>query len=150
MTDAATGTTRIWYVQFEDDRGKTVVEKHSTGRILKMLASGKVTAKARAKFSADGAYYPLAQFPEFTKAVEESLARKTVAIRKEDMQGLYKKVDKAQKMFYLKRKMKDFGRNLVSMVGLLIMLAMMGLLVYFGGPIRENFSREIHGYDWLW
>ena len=143
MTDAAAGTTRIWYVQFEDDRSRTVVEKHSTGRILKMLASGKVTAKARAKFSADGAYYPLAQFPEFTKAVEESLARKTVAIRREDMQGLYKKVDKAQKMFYLKRKMKDFVRNSVSMVGLLIMLAMMGLLVYLAVQYGKTFPAKL-------
>ena len=74
MNDAAMGATRIWYVQFEDERGKMVVEKHSTGRLLKMLASAKITAKARAKVSADGTYYPLAQFPEFAKAVEDSLA----------------------------------------------------------------------------
>ncbi len=131
MSDAAMGASRIWYVQFEDEKGKTVVEKHSTGRLLKMLASGKITAKARAKVSADGTYYPLAQFPEFAKAVEESLARKTVAIRKEDMQSLYKNVDKAQKMFYLKRKIKDMGRNAVSMIGLLIMLAAIGLVIFF-------------------
>ncbi len=131
MTDAGSSTTRIWYVQFEDERGKTVVEKHSTGRLLKMLASGKITAKGRAKVSADGSYYPLAQFPEFANAVEESLARKTVAIRKEDMQSLYKNVDKAQKMFYFKRKIKDMGRNAVSMAGLLIMLAAMGIAGYF-------------------
>lgn len=131
MTDSTPGTSRIWYVQFEDERGKTVVEKHSTGRLLKMLASGKITAKARAKVSADGSYYPLAQFPEFAHAVEESLARKTVAIRKEDMQSLYKNVDKAQKMFYLKRKLKDMGRNIVSMAGLLIMLAVIGVGGYF-------------------
>ncbi|MDA1229196.1 MAG: serine/threonine-protein kinase [Planctomycetota bacterium] len=131
MTDAAMGATRIWYVQFEDQRGKTVVEKHSTGRLLKMLASAKITAKARAKVSADGTYYPLAQFPEFASAVEDSLARKSVAIRKEDMQSLYKNVDKAQKMFYLKRKLKDMGRNAVSMIGLLIMLAAIGVLIFF-------------------
>ncbi len=130
MTDAAMGATRIWYVQFEDERGKTVVEKHSTGRLLKMLASGKITAKARSKVSADGTYYPLAQFPEFAKAVEESLARKTVAIRKEDMQSLYKNVDKAQKMFYVKRKIKDMGRNALSLAGLLIMLVAIGFVVW--------------------
>jgi predicted Ser/Thr protein kinase len=144
MMDGASTTTRIWYVQFEDERGKTVVEKHSTGRLLKMLASGKITAKARAKFSADGAYYPLAQFPEFTKAVEDSLARKAVAIRKEDMQGLYKKVDKAQKMFYLKRKVKDLGRNVFSIVSLIVVLALMGLVVYLavqaGKTLPEKFA----------
>jgi len=147
MTDGATSTTRIWYVQFEDERSKTVVEKHSTGRLLKMLASGKITAKARAKVSADGAYYPLAQFPEFTKAVEESLARKAVAIRKEDMQGLYKKVDKAQKTFYLKRKVKDLGRNIISLISLLVVLALMGLVVYlavqYGKTLPAKFAELI-------
>ena len=142
-TDAAMGATRIWYVQFEDERGKTVVEKHSTGRLLKMLASGKITAKARAKVSSDGTYYPLAQFPEFATAVEESLARKTVAIRKEDMQSLYKNVDKAQKMFHIRRKFKDMGRNAVSIVGLLIMIAAMGLLVYFGMQAGRSLPQKI-------
>lgn len=150
MTDVAAGTTRIWYVQFEDERGKTVVEKHSTGRIVKMLASGKLTAKARAKFSADGAYYPLAQFPEFTKPVEESLARKAVAIRKEDMQGLYKKVDRAQKLFYIRRKVKDLSRNIFSMVSLVIVVGLMGLLVYlvvqYGKTIPSKIAHAI-GFD---
>ncbi len=121
--DTAPGSTRIWYVQFDDARGKTIVEKHSTGRILKMLAAGQLTAKARTKASADGAYYPLAQFPEFTNAVEDSLARKGAAIRKEDMQSLYKKVDKEQRLFYLKRKLKDLFRNLIGFSSLILLLA---------------------------
>ena len=143
MTDAAMGATRIWYVQFEDERGKTVVEKHSTGRLLKMLASGKITAKARAKVSADGTYYPLAQFPEFAKAVEESLARKSVAIRKEDMQSLYKNVDKAQKMFYIKRKIKDMGRNAMSMIGLIIILAATCLVIFFAIPYAKGLPQMV-------
>ena len=143
MTDAVMGSTRIWYVQFEDERGKTVVEKHSTGRLLKMLASGKITAKARAKVSADGTYYPLAQFPEFAQAVEDSLARKSVAIRKEDMQSLYKKVDKARRMFYIKRKIKDMFRNAVSIVGLLILLASMGLLIFLVVQFGKSFPGKM-------
>lgn len=143
MTNATMGATRIWYVQFEDQRGKTVVEKHSTGRLLKMLASAKITAKARAKVSADGTYYPLAQFPEFAKAVEESLARKSVAIRKEDMQSLYKNVDKAQKMFYLRRKIKDMGRNAMSMIGLLIILVAIGVVVWFGVQYGKTLPQKI-------
>ncbi len=136
--DTASSTTRIWYVQFEDAKGKTVVEKHSTGRILKMLASGQLTAKTRAKFSADGAYMPLAQFPEFSKAVEDSLARKSAAIRKEDMASLYKKVEKEQKTFYFKRKIKDMFRSLVGMSSLLLLLAGIGLVVYLGIQYGSN------------
>lgn len=147
--DTATGTTRIWYVQFEDAKGKTVVEKHSTGRILKMLASGQLTAKARAKASADGSYYPLAQFPEFAKAVEDSLAKRTAAIRKEDMKSLYTKVEKEQKMFYLKRKIKDFFRNIMGMASLLLLLAAMavvGWLVWQYGATLPRLIAEKLGF----
>ena len=140
--DTTAGTTRIWYVQFEDAKGKTVVEKHSTGRILKMLASGQITAKARAKASADGSYYPLAQFPEFAKAVEDSLAKRTAAIRKEDMKSLYTKVEKEQKMFHLKRKIKDFFRNIMGMASLLLLLAaiaVVGWLLWQYGATLPGF-----------
>lgn len=147
--DTTTGTTRIWYVQFEDAKGKTVVEKHSTGRILKMLASGQLTAKARAKASADGSYYPLAQFPEFAKAVEDSLAKRTAAIRKEDMKSLYTKVEKEQKMFHFKRKIKDFFRNMMGMASLLLLLAVMavaGWLIWQYGATLPNMIAEKLGF----
>jgi hypothetical protein len=145
--DTAHGASRIWYIQFEDAKGKTIVEKHSTGRILKMLAGGQINAKARAKASADGAYYPLAQFPEFTKAVEDTIARKTVAIRKEDMQSLYKKVDREQKTFHLKRKLKDVTRNIVGMSSLIVLLAILGLVgwgvITFGKRIPNLLLEKI-------
>ena len=143
MTDVGNAGTRIWYIQFDDERGKTVVEKHSTGRILKMLASGKLNAKTRAKVSADGSYFPLAQFPEFTSAVEESLARKSVTVRKEDMQSLYKKVDKEQKKFYVKRKLKDMARNAYSMIWFLILIVGAVVVLYFGFQYAETIPHKI-------
>ncbi len=142
-------TTRIWFVQFEDAKGQTVVEKHSTGRILKMLAAGQLTAKARAKASADGTYYPLAQFPEFAKSVEDSLARRTAAIRKEDMKNLYSRVDRDQRMFYLKRKFKDFFRNIMgiaSLIVLLLVLLVAGWLVYQYGSQMPAKLAEMVGF----
>lgn len=131
-SETATQTgTRIWYVQFEDAKGKSVVEKHSTGRILKMLAAGQLSAKAKAKVSADGAYFPLAQFPEFAKAVEDSIARRSAAIRKEDMKSLYNRVERDQKMFYLKRKLKDVFRNIYGSVSLLVLLGVIGWGLWF-------------------
>ena len=151
--DAAAGSTRIWYVQFDDAKGKTVVEKHSTGRVLKMLAGGQLTAKARCKVSADGAYYPLAQFPEFAKAVEDSLARKTVAIRKEDMQSLYKKVDREQRMFQLKRKLKDFFRNIVGFSSLILLLGAIALIAFlvwqFGQGLPAMVAEKLGISDWI-
>ncbi|MFN8710493.1 MAG: hypothetical protein ACK50J_27790, partial [Planctomyces sp.] len=110
------------YLQFEDARGKTTVEKHTTGRVLKMIASGILTAKSRAKASADGAYLPLAQFPEFSEAIENQLAKRTAAIRKEDMGSLYVKVARAEKNRYRWRAVKDLGRGLVGWTSLILWL----------------------------
>jgi serine/threonine-protein kinase len=147
---SAQQATRIWFVQFEDAKGHTVVEKHSTGRILKMLAAGQLSAKARAKASADGTYYPLAQFPEFAKSVEDSLARRTAAIRKEDMKNLYSKVDRDQRMFYLKRKVRDFLRNIVGIASLALLLAVLAvagwMLFQFGRQLPAKVA-EMIGFD---
>lgn len=146
-TEPAPGSTRIWFVQFEDAKGHTLVEKHSTGRILKMLAAGQLTARARVKASADGTYYPLAQFPEFAKAVEDSLARRTAAIRKEDMKNLYSRVDRDQKRFYLKRRIKDYFRNMVGVVSLMVLLAVLGVLGWlameYGKSLPEKAAQLI-------
>ena len=136
-TGALPNASRVWYLQFEDAKGKTTVEKHTTGRVLKMIASGVLTAKARGKASADGSYMPLAQFPEFSEAIENQLARKTAAIRKEDMGSLYAKVARAEKNRYRWRSLKDFGRGLVGWTSLILWLAGIGLVawlvVLFGG-----------------
>ncbi len=129
--DTASNSTRIWYVQYDDAKGKSLVEKHSTGRILKMLATGVLNAKTKAKASADGSYYPLAQFPEFTTAVEDSLAKKTAAVRKEDMNSLYKKVEKEQKTFYLKRRIKDLFRNAFGVIKLVLLVAVLGVGMWY-------------------
>ncbi|MFO0425456.1 MAG: serine/threonine-protein kinase [Planctomyces sp.] len=121
-------SSRVWYLQFEDARGKTTVEKHTTGRVLKMIASGILTAKSRAKASADGAYLPLAQFPEFSEAIENQLAKRTAAIRKEDMGSLYVKVARAEKNRYRWRAVKDLGRGLVGWTSLILWLGGVGLV----------------------
>ncbi|MFM7835856.1 MAG: hypothetical protein ACKPJD_29020, partial [Planctomycetaceae bacterium] len=76
-------------------------------------------------------YFPLAQFPEFAKAVEDSIARRTAAIRKEDMKSLYNRVERDQKMFYLKRKLKDVFRNIYGSVSLLVLLGVIGWGLWF-------------------
>ena len=144
-----TGTTRMWFIQFENEKGQPMVEKHTTGRVLKMLAAGTITAKARAKASADGTYYPLAQFPEFARAVEDSVARRTAAIRKEDMKSLYSRVDRDQKRFYLKRKVKNVFRNLVgaaSLILLLIAIAVIAILAWQYGQSLPGKVAEMIGF----
>lgn len=135
-------TSRVWYVQYEDAKGKTLVEKHSTGRVLKMIAAGTLTAKARGKASADGAYMPLAQFPEFAESIENQLAHRAVAIRKEDMSSLYAKVARAEASRHKWRGMKDFFRGLVGWTSLILWVGGIGVVIWLGIRFGDQYVRK--------
>lgn len=141
--------SRTWYVQFVDSKKKTIVEKLSTGRILKMISAGMLTAKARAKASADGAYMPLAQFPEFTDAIEKSLSRHTAQVQKEDMKSLYKQVEKDEKKRVRWRWFKNKLRGLVGAASLIIWLAIIGVVVFlvviFGKELFIGMGEKVKG-----
>ncbi|MCA9033933.1 MAG: serine/threonine protein kinase [Planctomycetaceae bacterium] len=149
-TQLATTPSRVWFVQFENSEGDPVVEKHSTGRILKMIAAGILTAKARGKATADGTYLPLAQFPEFTEAIEKQLARQTAAVRKEDLNSLYSKVAKAEANRHKWRTAKNFLRNLVGATSLIIWIGVIlvvgGLLFVYGGELVKSAAGSL-GFD---
>jgi serine/threonine-protein kinase len=136
-------SSRTWFVQFEDAKKKMVVQKMSTGSVLKRINAGMLTAKAKCKASADGSYLPLAQFPEFADAIEEQLARKTAVIKKQDMQSLYKQVEKAEKRRYRWRWVANKFRGMVGAVSLIIWLALIGIVVWLG------FAYGKAGFYWL-
>lgn len=139
------GGSRVWYVQFENAKGKTVLEKHSTGRVLKMIAAGTLTAKTKGKAAADGVYMPLAQFPEFAEAIENQLAHRAATVRKEDMGSLYAKVAKAEKNRHKWRFAKDVARGLVGWTSLILWVGGIGIALWFGiafgmPKVREFFD----------
>ena len=139
--------SRTWYVKFTDVNGKTVVEKLSTGRVLKMLAAGMLTAKAKAKMSAEGNYMPLSQFPEFTEAVEKQLTKKTEQFKKDDMKNLYKQVERDEKRRNRWRWLGNKWRGLVGMISLILWIAgiliVVGLAIYFGREVFEYFGQKV-------
>ena len=137
--------SRTWYVQFEDVKNKTVVEKLSTGRILKMINAGLLTAKARVKASADGAYLPIVQFPEFSDAVQSSLSRKTNTVKKEDLKSLYQQVEKDQKRYNRWRWITNKFRGLVGTISLVIYLALIGVVIWLAFAFGGQFFSYVGG-----
>ncbi|MCH2209981.1 MAG: serine/threonine protein kinase [Fuerstiella sp.] len=121
-------SARTWYVQYHTPNGKSMMEKFSSRRVVKMINAGMLTPKARAKASSDGSYLPLAGFPEFADAIERQLARKAATGKNEDMQSLYKQVDRAERSRLRWRWGRDRLRGLVSGVGLLIWLIAVSIL----------------------
>ena len=127
--------------------GKIVVEKHTTGRILKMIAAGVITAKAKGKASSDGTYLPLAQFQEFTDAIENQLARRTAAVRKEDMGSLYARVAKAEANRHKWRSAKNVFSGLVGWTSLIIwvggILVVAWLAFMYGGQLVKQAASSL-------
>lgn len=136
---------RIWFVQFEDPEGNLAIEKLSTSRILKMIRTGVITAKGKAKRSAESSYLPLAQYPEFTEAIEDSLSRQSNQARKQDMKSLYKQVEKDQKKRSRWRWIRNKFRALVGTLGLIIWLALIAgvvILIWIFGEGAWNWAGQ--------
>lgn len=137
-----TTASRVWYVQFEDAKGQTVVEKHSSGRVLKMIAAGTLTPRSRAKASADGTYLPLAQFPEFSAAIENQLSHRAVAVRKEDMSSLYAKVAKAEASRHRWRGVKNVFRGVVGWTSLILWIGGIVVVGYLIFRFGDQYVRK--------
>jgi len=131
--------SRTWFVQYTNAAGSMAVEKLSSGRILKMINAGTITPKAKAKASAEGSYVALAQFPEFTEAIETQLSRTTAKMKNQDMKSLYQQVEKDEKSRNRWRSVKNKFRGMVGAMSLLIWLALVGGLLFvlfqFGGEL---------------
>lgn len=136
-------SSRTWYVQYHTPDGKPMMEKFSSRRVVKMINAGLLTPKARAKASSDGTYLPLAQFPEFVDAIDRQLARRAATGKNEDMQSLYKQVEKAEKSRLRWRWIRNKLRGLVGGVGL---IAWIILILLVGGILLFTFS---NAWNWV-
>ena len=108
-----------------------------------MVKAGILTAKAKAKASADGSYLPLAQYPEFTEAVEEQLVKQTASARQRDMKSLYQQVEKDQSRLKRWRWITSKIRGAVGFGSLVIFLSIVGVLVWV------LFTYGVEVFNWL-
>jgi len=140
------GSSRTWYVQYHTPDGKPMMEKFSTRHVVKMINAGILTPKARAKASSDGSYLPLAQFSEFSDVIDQQLARRAATGKNEDMQSLYKQVDRDERSRQRWRWVKNKFRGLVGAFGLIVwicaILAFGAVVFFFGGQLLSYLGSE--------
>lgn len=144
-TGLRSNTSRTWYVQYHTPDGKPMMEKFSTRRVVKMINAGILTPKARAKASSDGSYLPLAQFSEFSDAIDQQLARRAATGKNEDMQSLYKQVDRDERSRQRWRWLRNKLRGFVGGVGLvlwILTILVVGGVIYFTGSIAFEIGGE--------
>jgi len=139
--------SRIWYLQYKNPDGMNAMEKLSTRRVLKMINAGLLTPKARAKAAADGSYLPLAQFPEFSDAIELQLVRRAATGKVEDMRSLYKQVERAETTRLRWRWVKNKLRGVVNTIGLLVwivVILIVAVALYFGGTWAFHYLGDVY------
>ncbi len=136
-------SNRTFYVQYHTPNGKPMMDRYSSRRVVKMINAGVLTPKSRAKASSDGSYLPLAQFPEFVDVIGRQLARKAATGKNEDMQNLYKQVDRAERTRLRWRWVSNNLHGLVGGLGLIIWIvaiSLLGVVLFWGGGTV---------FDWL-
>ena len=140
-------SSRTWYVQYHSPDGTPMMEKFSSRRVVKMINAGILTPKARAKASPDGSYFPLAQFPEFVDAINRQLARRSATGANEDMQSLYKQVDRAERSRLHWRWASNNLHGVVGSLGLIvwiIMISLLGVVLVVGGMYVFDWAGGIY------
>ena len=117
-----------WFIQHTNAKKRTVVTRMSTEQVRKAIAGKLLDLKARAKQSQSDSFLPLAQFPEFEKAMQQRIAR-----AKSDQQGsglkqIYKKLDEQDRRRKRWRFVSYHARGLMGWIGLVVMLAVLILI----------------------
>jgi serine/threonine-protein kinase len=83
-----------WYVRHTNPQGKPIISRMTAPQILQGIRGGLLDLKAQAKPEAHGNFMPLAQFKEFTSAVNTVVTKVQAEARSTDMQSMYSKLDK--------------------------------------------------------
>ena len=124
---------KIWFVQHRDERGKKTLTKMSTAQVLQNIRKGVVDAKSRAKINPDHEWTPIAQFDDFTAAIEKSIVKKRAKDKQHSMVDLYKQVDKAEKnrhRWRLLRNIKDALIGYTTLIIYLVVIAAIGAILF--------------------
>ena len=121
---------RLYYVQFKAGKGKTQLKKMSTPQILHGIKAGLLNPLAKAKTSTKDEFIPLAQFPEFSSALEKSVVKKKAEARAHSMADTYAKIDRQERRRVRWRWLRNRVRGFFGYVGLVIYLAVIAAVIY--------------------
>lgn len=139
--DAGKRTEKVWYVQHNDDRGKKTLSKMSTAQVLQAIKKGVVDAKSRAKLNADEDWTPVAQYTEFTEAIEKSIVKSRAREKAHSMKNLYKQIDRAERNRHRWRFLRNMKDAFIGYTGfilyLVVIAAIIAALVLYGRDMLD-------------
>ncbi|MFK7817432.1 MAG: serine/threonine protein kinase [Planctomycetaceae bacterium] len=130
---------KVWYVQHRNEKGKKTLTKMSTAQVLTGIRKGVVDAKSRMKLDPDADWQPVAQFSEFTAAIEKSLVKQRASEKKNSMADLYKQVDKAERNRHRWRFLRNIKEGAVGYASLIVYLVVIAAVL----ALAYLYSKEL-------
>ncbi len=120
---------KVWLVEHENAKGKTVRAKMTTRQIQDGLRNEFIGLKSRAKKSKQGEFLPLAHYPEFEELATKRAAAAEAKAKAAQQESLYKQAMRGQRWRKIK---KWFGSLFSSVFGIVQFVLYLALLAGLG------------------
>lgn len=128
-SNSATSVEPTWFIAFRTPEGKETINRWSTPQILQALRAGTIDHKAKVKKTANDAFVPIAQYPEFEAAVQSRIAKQKADKKAGDMKAMYAKLDKEERWRKTMRWLQGLMTNTMGFLGLIVyLLVIVGVL----------------------
>lgn len=143
-TDATgkSSTTVMWTVECINNQGRKQVLNWSTQQILQALRMGAIDNRAKARRRPNEPFLPLAQFPEFEKAVQSVLIKQRAEESNRKAKVLLDNYQRQERWWKIKRKLREMFGGVMGLVSFAIYLAILGAVVYGAYWGWMNYGRD--------
>lgn len=122
----------IWYLKYPDAAGKLVQAKLTTEQVLNIVKTGQLDLRAKASRTKEGAYLPLAQYPEFATIVNARLVKEKADKKASDVKSAYARFDREDRWRKRLRWLRKLTESTAGLINLIVYLAVVGAVIVGG------------------
>lgn len=141
-TGSTAAATVMWTVECINAQGRKQVLNWSTQQILQALRMGAIDNRAKAKRRPNDPLLPLAQFPEFEKAVQSLLIKQRAEGSNRQAKVLLDSFQRQERWWKIKRKLRDMFSGALGLLSFGIYLAIVVGILYGAYWGWTNYGRE--------
>ncbi|GIX05254.1 MAG: hypothetical protein KatS3mg114_1123 [Planctomycetaceae bacterium] len=134
-------STGLWHVEVVNAQGRRQVLHWSTQQILNALKVGAIDNRARASRRQGEPLLPLAQFPEFEKAIQTLLLKKKAEQQGHKAKQLIDSYQSQERWWKIKKKLKTMFGGLMGLINFVAYLAVIAVALYAAWWGWMNYGR---------
>ncbi|MFN0196207.1 MAG: serine/threonine protein kinase [Planctomycetaceae bacterium] len=123
---------QLWYVRYSNTEGKVVIAKMTSAQVKQAIRSGLVDLRAKASLTSNGDFRPLAQYAEFESAMKGLAVKTKTDHRSQGLAAEFQKLDRQHGRRKYWRMLQNFIQSTMGAFSLIIYLAVLAAVGYFG------------------